>query len=311
MRSECGKWKSGGAARSTFLLSLTLVPALVVAQLGGEKTFDSPGAAVVALYNAAKSGDDQALAAIFGNQAKTLLHTGDDVADKNGRTVFLNRYEQMHRIVLEPDQTATLYLGAENWPFPISLAKDAGNRWYFDAETGAKEVLYRRVGNNESSAIETCLAMVDAQREYFAAEPDGTKPAHYASKLFSDSGQRNGLYWESPDNDSPVGPRLAQATGEGYTFQSGKATPYHGYYFKMITKQGAGAKGGAKDYMVNGKLTRGFALVAWPAEYRNSGVMTFIVNQNGIVYQKDLGPDTAKIAAAMTDYDPGSGWTQA
>jgi Protein of unknown function (DUF2950) len=294
---------------AALLVSLVSIPALL-AQQGGEKTFDSPGAAAVALYDAVRAGDNQNLTDIFGVQAKTLLHTGDDVADKNAARKFVARYDQMHRVVIEPDQTATLYLGAENWPFPISIAKDSSNRWFFDAENGAREVLYRRVGNNELSAIDTCRALVDAQNDYFATRPDGGKPSHYASKLISDSGQHNGLYWQSADNDSPIGPAIAQASSEGYNFQTGKAVPFHGYYFKLLSKQGKGAKGGERDYMVDGKLTRGFALVAFPAEYRNSGVMTFMVNENGIVYQKDLGPDTAKTAAAITNYDPSPDWTK-
>ncbi len=303
-RSLCSV--TGGA----LLLSLVLAPVAVLAQQGGEKTFGSPGAAAVALYRAASAGDDRGLTDIFGVQARTLLHTGDNVADKNAGRKFVERYNQMHRIVIEPDETATLYIGAENWPFPISMAKDPGDRWFFDAESGVKEVLYRRVGNNELGAIDTCLSLVDAQREYFRAQPGGDKAAHYASKFVSDPGQRNGLYWQSADNDSPIGPAIAQAGDEGYSFQAGKATPFHGYYFKLLIRQGAAAKGGKRDYRVNGDLTRGFAVVAWPAEYRNSGVMTFMVGENGIVYQKDLGPDTVKTATAMTEYDPGPGWTK-
>ena len=309
-KTKTSKRKACGIVAGTLVLSLTFAPIELVAQQGGEKTFESPGAAVFAVYSAARTGDEQNLADIFGNQAKTLLHSGDGVADKNAVRTFVDRYDRMHRVVIEPDQTATLYLGAENWPFPIPIAKNLSNRWFFDAESGAKEVLYRRVGNNELGAIDTCLALVDAQHEYFATRPDDDKTAHYASKLLSDPGKRDGLYWQSQDNDSPVGPAIAQAASEGYNFQTGKAVPFHGYYYKMLTKQGALAKGGNRDYMVNGKLTRGFALVAWPAAYANSGVMTFMVNESGIVYQKDLGPDTTKIAAAMTEYDRGPEWTK-
>jgi hypothetical protein len=310
MKTDVLKRKTCKLGVGTLLLAIAFASGRLVAQQGGEKTFDSPGAAAVALYNAAKAGDEQNLTAIFGSQAKSLLHTGDDVADKNAARKFVDRYNEMHRVVIEPDQTATLYLGAENWPFPIPIAKNPDNRWFFDAENGAKEVLYRRVGNNELSAINTCLAIVDAQREYFGARPDGDKTPHYASKLISDPGQRNGLYWQSADNDSPIGPAIAQSASEGYNFQTGKASPFHGYYYKLLSMQGGAAKGGKRDYMVNGKLTRGFALIAWPAAYRNSGVMTFIVNESGIVYQKDLGPDTDKAAAAMTEYDPGPDWTR-
>jgi hypothetical protein len=317
-RNDALKWKARRLAGVTLLLALafgllvlTLAPLALRAQQGGEKTFDSPGAAAVAVYDAAKGGDGSSLSGIFGAQAKTLLHTGDDVADKNALSTFVYLYGQMHRVVIEPDQSATLYLGPQNWPFPIPMAKNSSGRWYFDAASGVKEVLYRRIGNNELGAIDTCLALVDAQREYFAARPDDDKTPHYAAKLLSDPGQRDGLYWQSSDNDSPIGLALAQATSEGYSFQTGKAVPFHGYYFKLLTKQGESAKGGTRNYMVNGKLTRGFALVAWPAEYRNSGVMTFMVNESGIVYQKDLGPDTAKRGAAITEYDPGPEWTKA
>jgi hypothetical protein len=309
MKTDALQRNTHKVAGATLLLSLAFAPVMLAAQQGGEKTFDSPGAAAVALYTAAKAGDEQNLNAIFGSQAQALLHTGDDVADKNAARKFVDGYDQMHRLVIEPDQTVTLYLGADNWPFPISIVKNPDGRWFFDAENGAKEVLYRRVGNNELGAIDTCLALVDAEREYFDTRPDGDKTPHYA-KILSDSGQRNGLYWQSPDNDSPIGPAIAQSANEGYSFQSGKAAPFHGYYYKLLTKQGAAAKGGKKDYMVGGKLTQGFAFVAWPASYRNSGVMTFIVNQSGIVYQKDLGTDTANTAAAMTEYDPGPGWTK-
>ncbi len=281
------------------------------AQSGNEKTFASPGAAVLALYNAAKANDSQSLAAIFGSNSNDILHTGDDVADKNMQANFVRRYDQMHRVVIEPDQTATLYVGAENWPLPISLVKNGGGAWYFDTESGKKEILYRRVGTNENDAIDILYALVDAEREYASVARDGDKTAHYAAKFLSDDGKQNGLYWKTNDNGppSPIGPLLVSAASQGYTMpQQGQQTPYHGYYYRILTKQGAAAKGGAHDYMVDGQLTRGFAFVAYPAEYRNSGVMTFIVNQDGIVYEKDLGADTAKAAAAITDYNPDGSW---
>jgi hypothetical protein len=310
-------------APASFLSALPFIAAAILvlgfdqsggrAQTANEKTFGSPGDAALALYTAAKAGDSDTLNAIFGSNAGKILHTGDDVADKNAVSDFISNYDQMHRVVIEPDQSATLYVGAENWPMPISLVKNSGGQWYFDTASGIKEILYRRIGRNENDAIEVLNSLVDAQKEYAATTHDDEKVKQYASKLFSDEGKRNGLYWKTADNEppSPVGPLLAEAFGEGYRRQQGQTTPFHGYIYRMLTKQGAAAKGGARDYTVNGKLTRGVAFLAYPSEYRNSGVMTFIVNQDGVVYQKDLGPDTAKLAAAMTDYNPDDTWDNA
>ena len=283
------------------------------AQQANEKTFASPGDAALALFNAAKSDDQQALNAIFGSNAGRILHTGDDVADKNMQANFVRRYEQMHRVVVEPDQSVTLYVGAENWPMPIPIVKNSNGAWYFDTETGMKEILYRRVGTNENDAIDVLHALVDAQRDYASTTRDGDKTKHYAMKFISDEGKQNGLYWKTGDNDppSPVGPLLVSAAGEGYAMKQGQQAPFHGYYYRILTKQGSAAKGGARDYVVNDQLTRGFAFVAYPAEYRNSGVMTFIVNQDGVVYEKDLGPDTGKLAAAMSEYNPDKTWSPA
>jgi hypothetical protein len=282
-----------------------------LAQQSNEKTFASPGAAALALYNAVKSNDSQTLNAILGTNAGSILHTGDDVADKNMMANFIRRYDQMHRIVVEPDETATLYIGAENWPTPVPLVKNSSGAWYFDTESGKKEILYRRVGTNENDAIDVLHTLVDAQQEYASEPRDGAKTKQYAVKFLSDAGKHNGLYWKTSDTEppSPIGPLVADATGEGYTASQGQNVPFHGYYYRILTKQGPAAKGGAKDYLANGQLTRGFAFVAYPAEYRNSGVMTFIVNQNGTVYEKDLGPDTTKLAAAMSEFNPDNSWS--
>ena len=295
-----------GAAILTFLLGSSQG----FAQQGDEKTFATPGDAVLALYNAVKSSDQQALNAILGKNAGPILHTGDEVADKKMGTDFVRRYDQMHRVVIEPDQTATLYIGAENWPLPIPLVKNSSGTWYFDTEAGTKEILYRRIGNNENDAIDVLHTLVDAQREYASTTHDGDKAKHYAMKFLSTEGKQDGLYWKTSDNEdpSPVGPLLVTATSEGYSAKQGQQTPFHGYHYRILTKQGAAAKGGARDYVVNGQLTRGFAFVAYPAEYRNSGVMTFIVNQDGVVYEKDLGPDTEKLATEMSAYDPDQTW---
>jgi hypothetical protein len=303
--------------RSFVLALVTTVAALLLggnlsAQQSNEKSFASPGEAALALYNAVKAHDSQTVAAIFGSNSNDILHTGDEVADKNMADNFVRRYEQMHRVVVEPDQTVTLYIGAENWPLPIPIVKNSAGAWYFDTESGKQEILQRRVGTNENDAIEVLYNLVEAQENYASKPRQGENTKHYALKFLSDDGKQNGLYWKTVDNDSPspIGPLLVSAASEGYKVKNGENTPFHGYYYRMLTKQGPAAKGGALDYVVNGKLTRGFAFVAYPAEYRNSGVMTFIVNKSGIVYQKDLGAQTSDIASAMQEYNPGTGWEQ-
>ena len=296
---------------AALLLYVLNIPS-ALAQQGNEKTFATAGDATLALYNAVKSGDGQTVAAIFGSNSNDILHTGDNVADKNMADNFIRRYEQMHRVVIEPDQTATLYIGAENWPLPISIVKNSSGAWYFDTENGKTEILQRRVGTNENDAIEILHALLDAQHDYSSELRDSDKTKHYALKFLSDEGKQNGLYWKTSDTEpaSPIGPLLVSATNEGYSPQQGKQAPFHGYYYRILTKQGSAAKGGARDYVVDGKLVRGFAFVAYPAEYRNSGVMTFIVNQNGVVYQKDLGPQTSDLAATMKEYNPDDSWEQ-
>jgi len=268
---------------------------------------------VLALYNDVKSNDTQALTGVLGPSAGTLLHTGDEVADKALIANFISRYDQMHRVVIEPDGTATLYIGAENWPTPVPLVKNNAGAWYFDTESGKKEILYRRIGTNENDAIDVLHTLVEAQQEY-ASEPRGdARTKQYAMKFLSDDGKQNGLYWKTGDIDppSPIGPLIVNAASEGYTAKQGQRTPFHGYYYRILTRQGPAAKGGAKDYISNGQLTRGFAFVAYPAEYRNSGVMTFLVNQDGVVFERDLGQDTGKIAGEMAEFNPDKTWQPA
>lgn len=300
------------SAARTFLAAFLCLSPVLFAQQGNEKTFASPGDAAAALYDAIKSGDSQGMNAIMGSNAGPILHTGDDVADKGMAANFIRRYDQMHRVVVEPDQTATLYVGAENWPMPISLAKNSSGAWYFDTEAGKKEILYRRVGRNENDAIEVLYGLVSAQQEY-ASEPRDGSTKHYALKFLSAEGKRDGLYWKTSDTEapSPIGPLIASAASEGYSGRQGEQKAFHGYYYRILTKQGPAAKGGAKDYLSNGALTRGFAFVAYPSQYRNSGVMTFMVNQDGVVYQKDLGQDTPTLASAMTEYNPDKTWAAA
>ena len=292
------------------ILPFILAGALCLARQGNEKTFPSPGAAVLALHDAVKANDNQALIGILGSNAGPILHTGDEVADKNMATNFIRRYDQMHRVIIEPDHTVTLYVGAENWPLPIPIVQNTNGGWYFDTEAGKKEVLYRRIGTNENDAIDTLHGMVDAQYDYASELRNGEKTKHYAQSFLSEDGKQNGLYWKTSADEapSPIGPQLVQATSEGYNPQRDQQTPFHGYYYRILTRQGPGAKGGARDYMVDGKLTKGFAFVAYPAEYRNSGVMTFIVGKDGVVYEKDLGPETAQLAAAITEYNPDKTW---
>ena len=288
------------------LTSCVTVPS--AAQQKGQKTFSSPEDASKAFVEAAQNNDERAMLEILGPDGKQIVYSGDDTEDANSRANFVKRYEEMHRLVKEPDGTVILYIGAHNWPTPIPLV-NKGNSWYFDTEAGKKEILYRRVGRNEISAIRICQELVAAQKEYYAAHH-----SEYAQQIFSDEGQQNGLYWKAADGEpqSPIGPLVAAAVAEGYAKgQAGPPTPYRGYLYHVLTGQGKGAPGGAKNYIVNGKMTEGLGFVAYPAEYRSSGVMTFIVNQDGAVYQKDLGKKTETLGKAMKVYNPDSTWQKA
>ena len=283
-------------------------PTHSMAQQQGQKTFSSPEDASNALVTAAQSNDEKAMLDILGPDGKQIVSSGDETEDAQSRANFVQRYQEMHRLVKEPDGTTTLYIGAENWPTPIPLV-NKGNSWYFDTEAGKKEILYRRIGRNEISAIRVCQELVAAEKEYHS-----TQHNEYAQKIFSDEGQHNGLYWKAADGEpqSPIGPLVASAVAEGYAkSRDGAPTPYRGYYYLILTRQGKNGPGGAKSYIVNGKMTEGFAFVAYPAEYRSSGVMTFIVNEDGVVYQKDLGRKTDVLAKAMKEYNPNSSWQKA
>jgi Protein of unknown function (DUF2950) len=290
------------------ILLTGFLPTRSIAQQRGQKTFSSPEDASKALVTAAQSNDEKAMLDILGPNGRTIVSSGDATEDAQNRANFAQRYEEMHRLVKEPDGTVTLYIGAENWPTPIPLVNNGG-LWYFDTEAGKKEILYRRVGRNEMSAIRVCQELVAAQKEYYSAHNN-----EYAQKIFSDEGQHDGLYWKAADNEpqSPIGPLVASAVAEGYTGNRDSApTPYRGYYYHILTGQSASAPGGAKSYVVDGKMTEGFGFVAYPAEYRSSGVMTFIVGADGVVYQKDLGKKTDVLAATMKEYNPNSGWAKA
>ncbi|MGA9507440.1 MAG: DUF2950 domain-containing protein [Candidatus Sulfotelmatobacter sp.] len=283
----------------------------------GQQTFSSAEQAsqglVIAMKNAVTNNDQQPLLKVLGPNAKSIVSSGDDAEDQNNRDEFLKKYQQMHRLVMEPDGTTTLYIGAENWPTPIPLVHK-GSSWYFDTAAGKQEILYRRVGKNELAVIQTCGGLVDAEKEYYSQPHDGETGRQYAQKFFSDPGKQNGLYWDtaSGQSNSPIGPLVAVAATEGYPQPPDRnLQPFEGYYFHILKAQGAKAPGGAHSYIADGKMTRGFAFVAYPAEYRASGVMTFIVDQDGIVYEKDLGPKTPVMAKAMTKYDPDSTWRKA
>ena len=241
----------------------------------------------------------------------TLISTGDSVQDQKIRDEFVADYKEMHRLAEEPDGTTTLYIGAENWPLPVPLVSENGI-WHFDTETGKKEILFRRIGRNEYSAIDVCQVLVSAQNEYYSQPRDG-KVQQYAQVLASDEGRHNGLFWKTADGEpeSPIGPLLADATGPGNGKQEAENSPFHGYYFRILTAQGKTAQADAKSYIVNGEMIAGFAFVAYPADYRSSGVMTFIVDQTGVVYQKDLGDKTAEVASAITEYTPDEAWKKA
>jgi hypothetical protein len=283
-------------------------PACTLAQQPGQKIFSSPEEASSALVGAMQSKNEKALLEFLGPDGKEIISSGDEIEDLHTRADFVQRYLEMHRLVNEPDGTTVLYIGSRNWPTPIPLVHNA-NGWYFETEAGKREILYRRVGRNEMSAIRVCQALAAAEHEYHDAQH-----SQYAQAIFSDEGQHNGLYWKvaAGEPQSPIGPLVANAVAQGYApGRSGAATPYRGYYFHILTMQGKHARGGAKLYIVDGKMTEGFAFVAYPAEYRSSGVMTFIVGSDGVVYQRDLGKATDVIANSMKTYDPGSTWKEA
>jgi hypothetical protein len=277
------------------------------AQQAGQKTFKSPDEASDALFKAAQSNDEKAMLDILGADGKQVVSSGDEAEDAESRANFAAKYQEMHRLVKEADGSTVLYIGAKNWPTPIPLVNKGGS-WYFDTDAGKKEILYRRVGRNEMSTIRVCQELVAAEKEYSAQHSE------YAQKIFSDEGQRNGLYWKAGAGEplSPVGPLVAAAVTESYaTSRDSTPMPYRGYYFHVLTSQGRNSPGGSKSYSVNGKMTGGFAFVAYPAEYRSSGVMTFIVGEDGVVYQKDLGKKTEAAAKAMKEFNPNAGWQKA
>ena len=276
-----------------------------------QKTFASADVAGNALLQAATSGDQSALLAIFGPDGKDILFSGDAVNDKDNLEDFVAAYGQMHRWVKLRVGGQMLQVGADNYPFPIPLDQNHSGQWYFDTAAGKDEILARRIGKGELSAIAACVAIADAQKQYFSRTHDGQNEKQYAQKFVSDDGKQNGLYWSASAGQpsSPLGPLADFAKSLGYSNAGDKPQPFNGYYFRLLTKQGDKAPGGAMDYIADGKMTRGFAVIAYPAEYRNSGIMTFTIGRDGVVYQKDLGEKTNEIALAMTEYNPGDSWS--
>ena len=272
------------------------------------KTFATPEDAGKALVAAVKADDRNALLAIFGQGSGDLIFSGDAAQDKLTFEHFSVAYDAMNRWRKQTDGSEVLYVGADNNPFPIPLKKNSGGQWYFDTTAGKDEILSRRIGENELAVIDVMAAMADAQAQYFAQAHGGVK--QYAQKFISDEGKQDGLYWKPVEGQpkSPLGPGIALASTEGFTPQAGKQQPFRGYFYRILTKQGAGAKGGAKDYIVNGRMTGGFAFIAYPAQYRDTGIATFIVDRSGVVYQKDCGQGTAEFAKSMMEFNPDNTW---
>ena len=294
---------------STVALAMAAVLAvtfMACAKISGHASFASADEAVAALIEAGRKPDAARLEELFGPGSESILSSGDAVADKNARENFLKMYDTKHSLVPDGDDKVILQVGSEDWPMPVPVVKKDG-QWYFDGAEGADEIVYRRIGHNELGAIAVCRGYVDAQHEYAAADHDGEGAGVYANKLVSDEGTQNGLYWKTVEGEpaSPIGPFIASAASEGYKVGDGA---YHGYHYRPLYSQTDNANGGVIDYFDKGVLKNGFALIAWPAEYGASGVMTFIVNQDGVVFQKDLGDDTEKAVSGIDAYDPDSTW---
>jgi hypothetical protein len=275
-----------------------------------QRMFASPEEAAKELIATMRSGDKNALLAVLGADAEPLLDSGDAVADQQVRQRFVESYEEGSKLEKSGDAKLILSIGKDNWPFPIPIVK-SGAGWRFDTAAGKEEILNRRIGRNELSTVQAVLAYVDAQREYYLANPRKDKLLQYAQRFTSTKDKRDGLYYRTTAGEraSPLGPLFDSARAEGYgKGEKGKPAPYHGYYYRIVKGQGPAAPGGAYDYVVRGKMIGGFALVAYPASYGNSGVMTFIVNQDGVVYEKDLGPQSATVARSMKRFDPDKTW---
>ncbi len=286
------------------------VSPVMAGESSGQKSFASPQQAVAALVAAVQNNRDDELLDILGSDSENLISSGDKVADQNGRARFLKAYEEKNSFEQENEGRAVLIIGGKEYPFPIPIVRQ-GDVWLFDTQAGMEEILNRRIGRNELHTIEVMHAYTDAQREYASMKRNGGGP-EFAQKFTSSEGKKDGLYWEAGEGgeESPFGPLIARATEKGYTggLDDVPQEPFYGYYFKILKAQGGHASGGAFDYVANGKMVLGFALVAYPAKYGASGITTFIVNQEGVIYEKDMGEDMTATAAAMSTFDPDDTW---
>jgi Protein of unknown function (DUF2950) len=287
---------------------LTAAMLVLASVASAQESFKTPEAAIDALVGAAKSGDRKAAMTVLGAKAADIVSSGDPVADDDARKRFITAFDAKHQIAMNGDSKATMVIGPEDYPFPIPLVRKDG-MWQFDTAAGRQEILFRRIGRNELNTIQTSLAYVDSQNEYAEKDRTGAGKGIYAQRIVSSPGKKDGLYWpdDKGDDASPLGELVAEATAQGYRVGGGRM-PYHGYYYKILTKQGPAVPGGALDYVVKGNMIGGFGLIAYPAEYRNSGVKTFMVNHSGVIYEKDLGPNTAEIAERMTTFNPDDTW---
>ncbi len=307
-----GMYRYASIGIVTVLVAVAVLILPVSAQEVKQKVFGSPEEAMKALVETVQADDRKGVLAVLGTEGEDIIDSGDKVQDKNTQDRFVKVYQERVDYVKEKEDRVSVILGNDNWPFPIPIVK-RGEGWVFDTKAGREEMLNRRIGRNELSTIRVCLGYVEAQREYASTDREQDGIVQYAQKFASDKYRRNGLYWEAAEGEipSPLGPFAVKASAEGYRRAGDRPTPYHGYYFKILKGQGKNAPGGAFSYVINGHMVAGFALGAWPAEYAVSGVMTFIVNQNGTVYQKDLGPKTEGIVKAMTLYNPDRTWRRA
>jgi len=305
----CG-WR--GVCRIIGLFVLLATTSMAWAGSSGQNYYASPEAAIAALVDAVKSNDKVELSELLGPHGSKLISSGDAVADKNGRAAFVKAYGESSKLTFEGDAKAVLVIGSKDWPFPIPLVK-SDNVWRFDTGQGEQEILNRRIGRNELESIQVSLAIVDAEREYAALQLSREGSAKYASRIVSTAGKHDGLYWQTKAGEppSPLGPLVAAAASEGYKpdYSLGRA-PYHGYLYRILAAQGKDAHGGEYKYFIKGKMIGGFAAVAYPARYGASGIKTFIVNHDGVVFEKDLGPHTVAVASRISAYNPDSTWKQ-
>jgi hypothetical protein len=302
------------ATRSLWTVLLLAAVGIAPGCASAPEQFNSADDAANALITAVRNDDQPGILKVLGSDAKEILSSGDAVADQNARESFLQAWDEKHSLVTESDGYVSIVMGNKDWPMPIPIAQDEKTgKWFFDTEAGKDEIINRRIGRNELDAMQTIMAIMDAQREYAMSDPDGDGVPEYAEKFLSDPGKKNGLYWPTAEGEppSPLGELVADAAEEGYKrSESGTPTPYHGYYYRILKSQGSHAEGGAYDYVVNGQMVGGFAVIASPADYGNSGLKSFMISHSGQLYERDLGDDTEKLAKAMTSFDPGEGWVK-